>query len=96
MGLFGRKRPADPGPRITLIDRMGCHLCDEAAAVIEAVSERTGVGWTRIDVDTSPALLHKYTDLVPVVLVDGREVSHWSVTDKALTSALARRPPRRT
>lgn len=96
MGLFGSSRTrAGDRPRITLVDRQGCHLCDEAAAVIEQVAERTGVGWTRVDVDSSPALLHKYTDLVPVVLVDGREIAHWSVTDKALTRALSRRWRRR-
>lgn len=96
MGLFGRLRPTvEHGPRVTLVDRQGCHLCEEAAAVIERVADRTGVTWTRVDVDSSPELLHKYTDLVPVVLVDGREVAHWSVTEKSLTRALSRRRPRR-
>lgn len=88
------KSAATAEPRIVLIDREGCHLCDEAATVIERVADRTGTGWTRVDVDSSPSLLHKYADLVPVVLVDGREVARWHVSDKTLTSAIARRPRR--
>ncbi|QDO89861.1 glutaredoxin family protein [Ornithinimicrobium ciconiae] len=90
MGLFARKRSAAAGPRITVIDRTGCHLCDQAVAVVDDVARRAGVDWERVDVDSSPELLHKYADLVPVVLVDGREIAHWTVTGKALTSALAR------
>ncbi|MCK0113687.1 glutaredoxin family protein [Ornithinimicrobium sp. F0845] len=95
MGWLWRGRSGTTTPQVTLIDREGCHLCEEAAAVIARVVERTGAVWDRVDVDSSPELLHKYADLVPVVLVDGREVAHWRVTDEALTSAINRRSRRR-
>lgn len=94
MGWLRRSEPQDRRPRITLIDREGCHLCDQAASVIDRVAQQRGVQWSRVEVDSSPELLHKYADLVPVVLVDGREVAHWVVTDEALTSALRRRRSR--
>lgn len=93
MRWLRRREPRDPGPRITLVDRAGCHLCDHAATVIDRVAQQAGVQWSRVEVDSSPDLLHKYADLVPVVLVDGREVAHWSITDEALTRALRRRRP---
>lgn len=95
MGWFRRTAASPAGPRITLIDRQGCHLCEEAAAVIEQVATERGVQWTRLDVDSSPELLEKYADLVPVVLVDSRQVGQWRITPAQLNAALGR-PSRHT
>ena len=91
-GRLRRSRESDGGPRITMVERDGCHLCDQAAAVVESVAQRTGVRWHRVDIDSSPELLEQYADLVPVILVDGREVAHWTVDEATLTRALRRRP----
>ncbi|WP_109473415.1 glutaredoxin family protein [Ornithinimicrobium cavernae] len=88
---FARPAPEPAGPRITLVDRVGCHLCDVAAGVVERVAERTGTAWERVDVDSSPELVEQYDELVPVVLVDGRQIAHWSVTEETLARALRRR-----
>jgi hypothetical protein len=94
MGWFRRTPPEAPRPRITLIDRAGCHLCDDAATVIEQVARESGVQWTRLDVDGSPELLAEYADLVPVILVDGQQVAQWRITPAQLRTALRRRPRR--
>ncbi len=83
------ERPA--GPRITLVDRLGCHLCLEAERTVRKVSESTGFDWERVDVDSSPELQERFGDLVPVVLVDGREVGHWTISEVSLSRALRRR-----
>ena len=94
MGWLRRTPSHAPGPRITLIDRAGCHLCEEAATVIEAVAAERGVEWERLDVDSSPELLAKYADQVPVVLLDGQPVGQWRITAAQLQAALRRRPRR--
>lgn len=85
---------APAAARITLVDRAGCHLCDQAAAVLDRVSARAGAPWVRLDVDSSPHLLQQYDELVPVVLVDDRQVAHYVVTEEQVLKALRRRPPR--
>lgn len=93
MGLFRR---VAPGPRVTLLDRSGCHLCEQAAAVIEQVATERGVEWVRIDIDGDPELLAQHAERVPVVLVDGHEIAHWQVSAEQVHRALRRRrrPPR--
>lgn len=88
---FRRPSKAPQGPRITLVDRVGCHLCVEAERVVRTVARETQNDWERVDVDSSPELLQQFDELVPVVLVDGRAVAHWTVTEDSLVRALRRR-----
>ena len=78
-------------PRVTLYGKPGCHLCEDARAVVSAVCAELGVGWTEIDITTDPALLHAYGEQIPVTLVDGDQHDFWRVDParlrKALTSA---------
>jgi hypothetical protein len=58
-----------------LVTREGCHLCDEMAALLDEVLPSFGLTWSPRDVDAEPALRTRYTDLVPVLLRDGRPVA---------------------
>ncbi|WP_426563529.1 glutaredoxin family protein [Angustibacter sp. McL0619] len=78
-------------PRITLIGRDGCHLCDEAREVVRRVADDTGAGWVEQRVDDDPELLHRYGEMVPVVLVDGSQHDYFSVDEKRLRAALTGR-----
>lgn len=80
-----------PVPRVTLYGRQGCHLCDDARAVIEAVCAELGESWTEVDVDDDPALLDRYSEEIPVTLVDGRQHDFWRVDPDRLRSALRAR-----
>lgn len=80
-----------PGPRITLVDRPGCHLCEVAEQVIRQVADEDGIPWERVDITSSSDLAARYAERVPVVLVDGREVAHWTVSAPVLRRALRRR-----
>jgi hypothetical protein len=75
--------------RIQLLGRAGCHLCDVAREVVEAVAAETGTAFDEIDIDEDPELRDRFTDLVPVVLVDGAEHAHWRVDAARLRAALA-------
>ena len=88
------ERPSD-GPsdrpsesRITLLGKPGCHLCVEARSVIERVSADLGVGWQEVSILEDPTLLRLHRDRIPVVLVDGIELSHYWVEEPALRAAL--------
>ena len=66
-------------PRLQLLTREGCHLCENAAAVLEQLAAEAGVTTTAVDVDADPELQAEYGDRVPVVLLDGREHSYFTV-----------------
>ena len=70
---------ADPAPRLQLLTRAGCHLCLTAAETLARIAEEAGVGTVEVDVDTDPELQAEYGDRVPVVLLDGREHSYFTV-----------------
>jgi glutaredoxin len=76
-------------PRVTLYGRQGCHLCDDARAVIERVCADLGEGFVEVDVDSDPALLDRYAEEIPVTLVDGRQHDFWRVDEARLRAALA-------
>jgi hypothetical protein len=74
--------------RVVVLTRAGCHLCDEALKVVEAVCAETGDGWTTRDVDSDPELRRRYTDEVPVTFVDGAQHDYWRVDPARLRAAL--------
>lgn len=76
--------------RLTLLTRVGCHLCDDARTALGRVRARTGVGWTEVDVDADTDLAGEYGDRVPVVLLDGREHGYWRVEEDRLLKDLSR------
>ncbi|MFD6091813.1 glutaredoxin family protein [Oerskovia sp. NPDC060338] len=80
-------------PRVVLYGRDGCHLCDTARQIVEAVCAEQQVTWTEVDVDDDPtgALAAEYGDYVPVVTVDGVQQGFWQVDGARLAKALARR-----
>jgi glutaredoxin len=75
--------------RVTLYTRPGCHLCDDARAVVESVCAELGVGWDEVDIDGSEELTRKYGEEIPVTLVDGRQHDYWRVDPGRLRRALA-------
>lgn len=76
--------------RVVVLVREGCHLCEAALAVVEAVAQETGDTWTTVDIDTDPVLAQRWTDEVPVTFVDGRQHDFWRVDPERLRAALAR------
>ena len=52
-----------------LMTRHGCCLCDEARRVLES----HGLAVEEVDVDGDPRLGERYTNCVPVVIIDGKE-----------------------
>jgi hypothetical protein len=71
-----------------LIGKPGCHLCDEARAVVERVAEDLAVGWIELDITADAALAQRYWEQIPVVLVDGGQHDFWRVDEARLRAAL--------
>lgn len=78
------------GERVVLYSRPGCHLCDDARAVIDRVCAELDVAWTEVDISTDPDLLARYWEQIPVTLVDGGQHDFWRVDGARLRSALSR------
>jgi Glutaredoxin-like domain (DUF836) len=84
---------ASPGQRpahvITLLSRPGCHLCDDARAVIASVAAELGVPWQERDITVSESDLRAFGDMIPVTLIDGVQHDFWRVSEQRLRAALA-------
>ena len=81
---------SDEPQRIALLGKPGCHLCDDARAVIERVATDVGVGFVEIDITSDPELQQKWGDQIPVTLVDGVQHDYWRVDEARLRKALSR------
>lgn len=83
-----------------LFGRAGCHLCEDARAVVADVCGRTGDTWVEVDVDDPQGagdgrdLVGDFGELVPVVQVDGVTQGYWRIDARHLERALSR--PRAT
>ena len=75
-------------PRITLISKPGCHLCDRAREVIERVGRDLGVQWAELSILDDPKLSAAYWEQIPVTLVDGVQHDYWRVDESRLREAL--------
>jgi glutaredoxin len=77
-------------PRVTVYSRPGCHLCEDALAVVERVCTELGELWTEVDITTDPELLRRFGEEIPVTFVDGSQHDFWRVDERRLRAALTR------
>ena len=80
--------PARVSARVTIYTRPGCHLCDDARAVVARVCADLGESYDEVDITTDGDLLERYSEEIPVTLVDGRQHDFWRVDEARLTAAL--------
>ena len=85
------RRTSPPPARYELLTRDGCHLCDEMAAVLDEVLPDHDLTWSPVDVDADPELRARFTDVVPVLLRDGRPVAKVRIDARALERIVRRR-----
>jgi hypothetical protein len=77
--------------RIVLYERAGCHLCEEAAVLLD---EMLGADrYDRVDIDTDDDLLVRYGHRIPVVTVDGVERLEVPITGPDVRALVARLDP---
>lgn len=83
---------AERVPEVVLYTREGCHLCIHARDALRRLARDVEFEVRAVDVDGDPALAERYGESVPVVTVEGVEVStgridvaavRWAVADRA-------------
>ena len=74
--------------RVTLIGKPGCHLCDEARAVVAKVTRELGLDFDELSILDDPDLQARYWEQIPVTLVDGEQHDFWRVSESRLRAAL--------
>ena len=84
-----------PTVQLTLIGKPGCHLCDDARAVVTDVmgalaAERAApaLALDERSILDDPALFEKYVEDIPVLMIDGKVHTYWRVDPVRLKTAL--------
>lgn len=75
-------------PRIVVLTSPGCHLCEDACAVVGRVAAETGVEWQAKDISGDEELVSRWRESVPVILVDGEVHDCFRVSESKLRAAL--------
>jgi glutaredoxin len=78
---------------LTIYSKPGCHLCDEMKAIVDRVVRSSALPITvaEIDISTNADLEARYGLEIPVLLIDGKKVAKYRVTQAELTRVLAAR-----
>lgn len=82
---------ADAAVRVVVYTRQGCHLCDDAIAVVQEVCAQRGEQFVTVDIDADPDLVNAYGMEIPVVTVDGVKIARFRIAPRALIRALKKR-----
>lgn len=88
---FSRRRP-----RVMLVSKEDCPLCDEAREALEAALRAVPAELETRKLEDDPALAAAHRDEVPVVFIDGAKRFFGRVEPRSLLRALriaARRAP---
>jgi Glutaredoxin-like domain (DUF836) len=75
-------------PVLTLYGKPGCHLCDDARAVVREALAGRDVALSEVDVTLDPALERRYGERIPVLAVDGEELFDYVVDPDVLRERL--------
>lgn len=74
---------------VTLYGRPGCHLCEDARAVLERLRAELPFALVERDIEQDEALLKAYLERIPVIAVDGEELFDFFVDEGELRRRLA-------
>ena len=84
--------------RLTIYSKPICHLCDEMKAVIHRVVAERGaladITIDEVDISADPSLLDRYGLDIPVLMVDGKKVAKYRITEVELRRILGSTLPR--
>lgn len=72
-----------------LLTKPGCHLCDDARAVLERVLAPRGLSYEERNILEDAALTVEYAEEIPVVLLNGLVHQIWRIVPERLEAALA-------
>lgn len=58
-------------PELTLYSTLGCHLCEQAEALLAELAATEPLHWQVVDIADSDALMDRYEMRIPVLLSEG-------------------------
>ena len=76
---------------LTLIGKPGCHLCEDAEAVVNAVVTslpELPISVEELSIEEDQDLFDSYWDQIPVLLINGKVHNYWRIDPDRLTNAL--------
>jgi hypothetical protein len=78
-------------PRVVLIGKPDCHLCENARLIIAKVCEELGETWSEQSILEDPQLADQYFESIPVTMIDGKIHDKWRVDEVRLRAALTKK-----
>jgi len=80
---------------LTLIGKPGCHLCDDARVAVDEVRDEFSqqfpaaeVSIEELNILEDAALAAKYSEEIPVLLINGKVHNYWRIDKERLSAAL--------
>jgi hypothetical protein len=78
--------------QVTIYLAPGCHLCEQALDVLEQLRRAVPFDLNRLDITADPRLHRAYLERIPVIELDGEELSEYFVDEQELLRRLRERP----
>lgn len=75
-------------PQVTFYTKAGCHLCEDAHAMLDEIAAQTTYTLTEIDIRGDLALFERYRYRIPVIVIDETILIEGRIDYAELASAL--------
>ena len=76
------------GTTFTLYSKPGCHLCENARAILDELQPAHGYVIDEVDITTDASLFARYRYEIPVVLRNGVEVARGRIAERELIALI--------
>ena len=76
---------------MTIYSKPGCHLCEEMKAVLHRVLADSDIAIEEVDISTVAELHARYSVEIPVLMIDGRKVAKYRITEAELRKMIGAR-----
>jgi glutaredoxin len=73
---------------VTIYSRTGCHLCEDALAVLESLKDELNFEISEVLIDDNEELQRLYSEQIPVTHIDGVHHDYWRVDPERFRSSL--------
>jgi glutaredoxin len=73
---------------VTVYSKPGCHLCAEALTALEQLRADLGFELRELDITTDEGLHRAYFERIPVIVLDGEELSDYFLDEAVLRERL--------
>lgn len=74
---------------VKLYTRSGCHLCENAKAILLTLKKKWNFHYVEEDISTSDELTEKYGLMIPVVEINGEEIQYGQIDEFSIDEELS-------